>query len=55
MEDRQLGSKELAKLFLATNNLTPGETTKHLLVGTQAFAGKAPQRDDITILVAACM
>jgi sigma-B regulation protein RsbU (phosphoserine phosphatase) len=53
MEDRQLGGKGLSKLFLSTKeNLTPPETTKSLMAGALAFAGKAPQRDDITILVA---
>jgi len=55
VEDQQLGGKGLSKLFLSTKNLTPPETTKSLMAGALAFAGKTPQRDDITILVVTCL
>ena len=54
VQDQEFGEERLAATVAAAQMLAPAALITQIVAAADAFAGKAPQYDDMTLVIARC-
>lgn len=55
LQDQEFGEERLAATVAAAQTLAPAALITQIMTAADAFAGKAPQYDDMTLVIARCL